>query len=231
MKRIKTIALLYAGFVFSSTLQAQECAVSPQALKGTYTGACADKKANGYGKASGLDTYEGSFKNGYPDGSGKYTWKNQDYYTGKWKKGSRDGKGEMHYRTAAGGDSTVSGYWKKDKYAGEYEKSFEVISMSSRVNRVECRYAGKSGDDIVFTVAQLSSSSGGNAGSLAVLNNITLVKGNYFSMNTQVMTNSSVTRIRDVAFPFRARFNFSTGENTEIQFNEPGDYDVTVTLQ
>ena len=41
--------------------------------------------ANGTGTATGTDSYTGQFKNGYPDGKGKYTWKNGEY-KGKFEK-------------------------------------------------------------------------------------------------------------------------------------------------
>ena len=44
------------------------------------------------------------------------------------------------------------------------------------------------------------------------------------------MTNSSVTYIKDVTYPFRAIFTTTTGDVTEIIFNEAGEYAVIINL-
>ena len=65
-------------------------------LQGTYKGTCKNGLANGHGTAIGIDSYTGQFLNGYPEGNGKYTWKNGSWYDGAWKKGVDDGKGTLH---------------------------------------------------------------------------------------------------------------------------------------
>ena len=57
-------------------VHAQNCTVVTEALKGTYEGGCKNEKADGTGTAKGEDSYTGEFKNGYPEGKGKYSWKN-----------------------------------------------------------------------------------------------------------------------------------------------------------
>ena len=64
----KTILLKIKGsaivFLFLSfTAYSQTCEVDKESLKGTYTGDCKKNKAHGKGKAVGMDTYEGEFKN------------------------------------------------------------------------------------------------------------------------------------------------------------------------
>ena len=85
------IALLF----LSLTAYSQNCEVDIESLKGTYAGDCKKNKAHGKGKAVGIDTYEGDFKNGVPDGNGIYTWNNKNVFEGKYLKGPREGKGKM----------------------------------------------------------------------------------------------------------------------------------------
>ena len=218
--------LIIAFLFFAGKLAAQEnaCEVKMETIMGVYTGECAEGKANGKGKSVGTDQYEGDFKNGYPDGSGRYTWKDGHYFIGIYKKGHKDGAGDMYYKSASGGDSVITGFWKKDKYIGLYEKQYVILSTSGRVNKADCRLTDKKGEDILITVHQVT-------GGLQSINNITTITGTFYSKNNQLMTNSSLTKLQQVTFPFQAIFYFSNGESTEILFNEKGNYDVWVDMQ
>jgi hypothetical protein len=44
------------------------------------------------------------------------------------------------------------------------------------------------------------------------------------------MSNVTVTRIKDVTFPFSAIFTLSTGDTVQILFNEKADYDVEIQV-
>lgn len=225
---MKQILLIVCNLFFSlCILRAQEnCEVKMKELQGTYTGGCEKGKANGNGKAIGTDIYEGEFKDGYPDGKGMYTWKDGHYYIGLFKKGRMEGKGDMYYESASGKDSVISGYWKKDKYYGEYEKQYIVIANTTRINKIDCSLTDKKGDNIFITVHQRNGSS-----SPAYVTNVSSISGFYYSKNNQVQTNSSLTRVQQVAFPFHAIFYLSNGENAEIKFNEKGNYDVYIDMQ
>jgi hypothetical protein len=148
---------------------------------------------------------------------------------GTFKKGDKDGKGNMYYENSNGADSIIAGFWKNDKYVGEYEKPYEVISMSSRVNRVNCSVVDKKGKDITITVHSLFDNTPNNAGYLAI-SSVSVFQGRYYSMETQKLTNRNVTRMLDVVFPFRAKFTVGAGE-TEILFNEKAAYDVNIDVQ
>ncbi len=229
---MKHFLILSISLLSISNLQAQgdNCKVELDAIKGTYTGACLDGKANGQGKSTGIDEFEGEFKNGYPEGSGRYTWQNKNYYVGSWKKGRMDGNGEMHVMTA-NGDSTIKGFWKKDKYVGRYEKQYVVIASTSRINKVNCSLSNKKGESLNITVHQMSSSTTlVSNGGLASISNIVPIIGNFQTKNTQSMSNNSLTRLTQVTFPFRAIF-YIGNENTEILFNEKGDYEVYIDIQ
>jgi hypothetical protein len=218
----QTMTLLALCMFFTVNGIAQECTVVQESLKGTYVGECVKGKANGKGKAIGSDIYEGEFKNGLPEGKGKYIWRNQNYYVGSWKKGLRDGKGEMYYAIIEPGkDSVQVGYWKKDKYVGLYENPFEVGAMTSRITRVNCQISDKNGNDITFTISKI-----GNG--ITRIRDIIPLTGTYYNKNAQVMSNASVTRIKQVTFPFKAIFALDNGETVEILFNEKADYEVNI---
>ncbi len=112
--------LLYLVILLSgSIIYAQDdCKVLIPELSGTYTGGCKKGLAHGKGLAMGIDSYEGRFTKGLPNGLGKYTWEDGTRYEGYWSKGVRDGKGTMTY-PRAGEDSIVAGIWNDDEYMGK----------------------------------------------------------------------------------------------------------------
>src|SRR4026207_2273332 len=93
---MKKCMFLFASVFVVSVVLSQSCIVSIDSLKGQYTGSCKHGKANGFGTAIGADSYTGNFKNGYPEGEGKYTWKNGTWYDGSWKQGLFDGNGTFN---------------------------------------------------------------------------------------------------------------------------------------
>jgi hypothetical protein len=232
---MKTNLLLIFFFIllYSSSKAQETCVVKTKEIAGEYTGACAGGKANGKGKATGIDVYEGEFVNGYPEGKGMYTWKDGHYYIGFFKKGIKEGKGDMYYEGAGGADSVIAGYWKKDKYFGEYEKQFIVVSSTGGIMKVDCSLSDNTGNDINLTLHQLKNSSNSimSTAIIPFINDIVYLNGTFYSRNTQVLTNSSVTRIRQVTFPFEAILYVNNGEYTQILFNERGNYDVTIEMR
>lgn len=222
MKYVSTSLLL---FLLALTSMAQEtCEVKLTDIKGTYTGDCADGKANGKGKSIGTDEYEGDFKDGYPEGKGMYIWKDGHYFIGNFKKGKKEGKGDMYYEGAKGDDSVITGYWKKDKYVGHYENKYEVVGSTTHIGKVNFTLQNEKGDDILITVHQLLD--------IAItISSITILAGQYNNKTTQQLSNSSITNITDVVFPFRAIFYLSNGESADLLFNEKGDYDVYIDVQ
>jgi hypothetical protein len=66
MKRLLLFLFLLLSSFFTSF--GQTCDVKLDAIRGTYNGGCENNKANGEGKSTGTDEYEGTFKNGYPHG-------------------------------------------------------------------------------------------------------------------------------------------------------------------
>lgn len=111
-----TRLFLIVVFILSSNVFAQQsdCKVTIPGISGSYSGDCKNGLAHGKGIAQGVDHYEGQFIKGKPDGKGIYKWANGTSYEGQFKNGMKEGKGKIVYK-----DSTVTGFWKEDKYLGE----------------------------------------------------------------------------------------------------------------
>ncbi len=101
----------------SFSQQNDTCKVLLNKIAGLYDGQCKDGLANGKGISKGEDEYTGMFKNGLPDGKGKYTFKNGDIYDGYWSNGVKNGQGKFSY-TLNGQKMTLRGYWKNGDYVG-----------------------------------------------------------------------------------------------------------------
>lgn len=210
----------------------QTCTVVPEALKGSYEGDCKKDKADGVGTAKGEDSYTGEFKNGYPDGKGKYTWKNGDWYEGEWKKGSRDGQGTMHFADKAPGDSTA-GFWKKDKYIGRYEKPYLVHYKTRDIYDPVVKRENNQDHQLLFTI---KSSTGGAVGvngqmEKVVITDIQPLYGTFGRRyDDKAMPKTSVTTIQNVTFPIRMKITFSSEDVLEIEFLEDGSYDIEIKV-
>jgi hypothetical protein len=118
IKRRKVLSLIFASIFlaagFFSDAQEKTCEVKHPGIAGTYSGDCRNGLANGRGVAQGIDKYYGQFRDGLPHGKGTYTWQDGTYYEGQWQYGMKEGKGKLVSK-----DSSLSGYWRSDKYVGE----------------------------------------------------------------------------------------------------------------
>lgn len=202
--------------------QNADCKVLSDSLKGTYAGECNNGKANGNGKAVGIHTYDGDFKNGLPDGKGKYTWANGDFYYGGWKKGLKDGKGEIH-RTSNGIKTLITGYWKKDKYKGEFEDPYRLVEMGSGVTYKNVQYLGPKKNSVYFSMK-----SGVMAN--ANIDNFQVVNGFYQRTNTSEMNLIKTIEFTDVQFPFHVKFMGGDRSTVDIEFFESGEWRVEIVF-
>jgi len=154
---MKNFTLIIIAFFLIQSINAQTeiCKVLLERISGIYTGKCQNGLANGNGKSIGQDTYIGIFKDGLPDGKGKYLFKNGDVFQGYWKNGHKDGKGKFEY-TLNGTKQTLTGYWKEDEYVGvtEPDISYRVTTVSGisdyKVQKNES--ASDSNNEINFSI-------------------------------------------------------------------------------
>lgn len=115
------LALLFPAMMLAQN----DCKVLMPEIDSVYQGRCKKGLAHGKGLAIGKDRYEGRFRNGWPDGSGTYTWSTGEVYEGDFSEGMKDGEGEYHF-TSNGHDSTLTGLWKNDVYIGPKPKKPKV---------------------------------------------------------------------------------------------------------
>ena len=218
---MKNIVAIVGCIFFVNILAAQNtpCEVLVESLKGVFEGDCKKGKADGMGKAIGTDTYEGSFKNGLPDGIGTYTWKNGDIFTGAWKKGLKDGKGKMYIK---GSDSTVDGFWKKNMYKSKYENPYEVLTSSSKITHEDINKIDLKGTTVTVSMES------GLLGS-ANVDDFQVLAGSYDHFNKREMTKSKAIEFQGVVFPFRVKFGIG-GSPFEFELFEPGDWLVNINL-
>jgi len=211
--------LLFPGNLID--LQDSECKVSMPRISGTYKGECKKGLAHGRGIAQGIDSYEGEFRRGLPEGRGVYRWADGTFYEGYWKRGLREGAGKMIFP-----DSTITGFWKADKYAGKEEiKSYEILyslyvarstftKSNSSLHQVKVRTTQAGGDNTTRSDFSMIYSSGdefrmGNVNGIQNLSFPVTVKVTYVSWNMLHTVQYQVT------FEFR--------------INEPGCWDVNIS--
>jgi hypothetical protein len=150
-----TLTIILLVLTLSINAQPDSCKVLLGKISGKYTGKCLNGLANGKGKSIGEDIYIGIFKEGLPDGKGKYLYKNGDIFQGYWQNGQKDGKGKFEY-TLNGKKCTLIGYWKKDVYVGvtEPDISYRVTSSTGIMNyKVEKNESANEHDkEITFSI-------------------------------------------------------------------------------
>lgn len=213
---MKKFMLVFVSAFLVSAVSSQSCIVSIDSLKGQYTGGCKHGKADGFGSAIGTDTYAGNFKNGYPDGEGKYTWKNGTWYDGNWKAGVFDGNGTFNKVMQAHPDSfiLITGFWQAGNYIGKVQKPYSVVSLTNGISDVSAKKLKDTRNEI--TIAVTSTTAGGSSLTNPVLPkpklvNIELFEGRFMHKadNESSGTTNRYT-LRNVTFPFFAILTFET---------------------
>lgn len=204
----------------NSMLFAQEqCKVLLPSLTGSYTGSCKKGFAHGKGKAVGIDTYEGSFNKGLPDGEGTYTWANGSTYIGEWIAGKRHGKGvyTLHSDSVK---QVQSGLWQNDEFHGAMPPPPE-ITYSSGIDRYNLRKQKTALNRVMVDFYQ-------NGGRNKGISNLSLIS----SSGTEVNISQSIG-FENVEFPVTVEIRYNSLNKLKqapytVYFNfviyEPGDW-------
>jgi hypothetical protein len=214
----KLIASYLLSFICGGSALAQPCLVNVDSLKGQYTGDCKYGKADGQGIATGVDSYAGAFKNGYPEGQGRYTWKNGSFYEGTWKKGLFDGQGTLSRKKSIDPDTVVifTGFWQKGNYLGRFEKPYLVHSTTANINDLNIRKINNSRtSEITIVVKNIT----GGASDVAYthvpksrLIDVQAVEGQFEQEIPDEASSliSNKYKFRGITYPFYAIFSFET---------------------
>lgn len=221
------VTVLYMFLLFSgSMIHAQnECRVLLPGISGSYTGRCKKGLAHGKGVATGVDSYEGHFSRGLPNGSGRYRWADGTVYQGEWLKGARNGKGTMTYPTESG-DSIVTGIWKDDVYSGTELIPPYQITMSRGVIRSSIRKMNEMGTGFRLGIYQ-----GGRF-------NIDLENFTMVCDSGEEYTSGRYIAIQNATLPYSVTIRYRTWNvlhttRSEVIFaftiNEPGTFEVSLT--
>lgn len=240
----KTIQLTIFLIVSINCLVAQTCIVNVDSLKGQYSGDCSKGKADGNGIATGVDSYKGHFKNGLPDGEGKYSWKNGNSYTGSWKNGLYDGEGTLFKAKIDSPErvTVIKGFWKKGKYLGRYEKLYIVTTITNNINEINIRKINDVSPTIIISVKSVTGGASDVTSSTLPkcrLTDIQFMEGR-FEQQLNDETSSPVTNkysFRQVTFPFYAIFSFQTTgsklqtERVGIEILESGNWNVQISVE
>jgi hypothetical protein len=240
---MKQILFYFITIFITTTALSQSCDVYVDSLKGQYTGGCKDGEANGNGTAKGTDSYIGNFKNGYPDGEGKYTWKNGSTYEGSWKNGLFDGVGTLNKVDNTTGKSIVmSGFWKKGNYVEKHDKPYVVHILTNNITDASVRKINTNGSEVTINVKCIT---GGASNVMnqhlpkARLVDIQQIEGRFEQQVADESASliSNKYTLRNVTFPFYAIFSFETKNDTKfdsekvgVELFEDGTWNIQVNI-
>ncbi|MCB8999003.1 MAG: hypothetical protein H6540_02895 [Bacteroidales bacterium] len=219
LKHIIAFNILILLILTSFSLHAQqECKVLSDKLSGEYTGGCKKGLANGIGEAIGTDQYNGSFKNGYPNGKGVYHYANGAVYDGEFVKGKRHGMGTLTFSTDSG-TIEQKGFWEQDNYIGKKKLAPYTIGMKQNISRYSFIKTNDPRKQVMIKIQK-----NGNA----VYPPDLMLSGNSGILIQQLPVNG----FENVIFPFEGTIrysllnDFSGSTDYEIQFTirEPGSW-------
>ncbi len=217
--RFFLILVLFSGNIVNS--QQTDCKVLKPEISESYSGGCKNGLADGKGVAQGIDYYEGQFDKGMPSGKGTYKWADGTYYEGHWENGKREGSGKMVYR-----DSTVTGYWKDDIYAGKKLIPPYEIKRTKSVSRSNIVKSVGAVDEVRIRILQ------GGSDNRSVSNlSISSSSGDEFRTD-RVYGLEKVFFPLDVKVSYTSRTQFGTSQFNVIfdfRINEPGVWEVTIS--
>ena len=222
---------LLSGLLLLSwnSLNAQNCEVALEGIRGTYEGDCKKGKAHGQCKSIGKDTYTGEFRKGLPSGMGTYTYANGNVFVGQFNRGMMDGQGELTILRLGEADSVVTGYWADNEYIGKDPNKYEVKSKSPEIVSLQLDRTGDLDQlQIMFTIR-------GQPTAVEGLN----VQGIY---GPGVLQGRS-TIYNNIEFPWEGAVRFTYRDQTRtrgalvknceivLKINQPGTWKIRVDLR
>lgn len=226
MKFLLLISVFLLGNLAFAQKQTSNCKVLSAKLQASYEGECKNRLANGEGTASGIDTYQGKFKDGVPHGKGKYVYADGSYYIGEFKNGLRHGEGTLHEMNKEANTVTSGklGLWKNDEFIEEVlEKKYKLLQS---VNTLSVTFDKP---DERQERVEIS------LGSRSVLSDINVTAS---SGNSVVMGQSRVI-IENCTYPLIVRLNYnaqkgisqSTSVRVQFELESKGHWKVNVNSQ
>ncbi|MCK0131631.1 hypothetical protein MWU59_08955 [Flavobacteriaceae bacterium F08102] len=199
-----------------SFINAQKCKVKLKSISQSYLGDCKKGKADGQGEAKGVDSYIGSFKNGYPHGEGIYTTQNGAIYKGHFIKGKKHGNGVL---TLTDG-TEIKGFWEYNEYIGLYENSFKKNNKSTNVSSFSLHKNRKEINKVVrFYVKENQTTV------RAPQMNIIVYYGNYQNM----VTGGDYVELTNVVFPVKLKASYGQ-EYIEFEIFNEGFWNVRMEV-
>ena len=150
------ILLMITNFAYAQD-NSKTCKVFTVNLSGSYKGDCKNGVAEGQGEATGLQRYNGSFKDGKPNGAGVYYYDESTYHAGFFLDGQKEGKGETHYIRNGKQDSILKGYWSGNVFRGKKYTTY-AFNGGTFFDRYEITATPQSGRTISFEISTTSGS-------------------------------------------------------------------------
>ena len=213
---------LFSLISYFSYGQDSGCIVLLEELQGKYEGECKKGKAHGIGRAEGQDIYEGSFKKGWPDGEGTYTWRNGRQYVGEFNRGKMDGKGILN-DIVQGKERILEGYWRQNEYIGE--ENLPIYQITDRQSIENVKLSRLNVDGSTISIRMVRDGSLNNSVSDVFVSNDS---GSMREINGEIY-------IDDAKFPIEIMVKFSAPNRlntvrlncrTTFTINIPGDWNV-----
>jgi hypothetical protein len=213
---IFTISLI----TINPALAQNDCKVLLDSIAGQYHGGCKKGLADGVGTAKGIDTYIGEFKKGLPHGKGKYTWANGNVYDGQFKNGLKESKGTLTIQLSDGKQKVQTGYWSQDKYTGEFEHPYEIISRSVGVISVRVTPIDKKAEEADALIIQIS-----DKGRIQQKPDVAITMT--FGSLMSAFPIGVSTKVIIGTFPVGFMLHYKS-ESLEFRFNQQGSYDIKI---
>ncbi|MBK6937239.1 MAG: hypothetical protein IPH18_10470 [Chitinophagaceae bacterium] len=232
MKFFAPVIIIILSFSLTKVFS-QNCKVLKAEINGTYTGECKKGKANGNGKATGTDSYNGNFVTGLPHGKGTYTWANGNVYNGEFLNGKKEGKGILVIKRENLKDSTVEGFWENDKYVGKTGGPWRLIYKSKLINEVEVEKKNDKFHRITFVITNTSGGAkdieGGEMERLKV-DEVQAITGQFGRLShNDIHAKKTESYIDDINFPIRMKVIIGS-EEIEFEFKEEASYIISLRI-